>query len=371
MKNDLHISPEKIMDCLSDGVYVCDRDRRIVYWSKSAERITGWESKDVLGRACLEDILNHEDKDGHRLCGEEYCPLHRAMVTGVQTSVPVIVFALCKNGSRVPTQVTTAPIRDEAGEVIGGVETFRDVSPMMVDLERARKIQHQALHHELPEDSRLRFSSFFRTYDIVGGDYYAIQPLDQNRYGFLIADMEGHGVAAALYATHLSILWNRHYHLLKNPSKFAAAVNSDLIEIFGSVVTFATAMCGVIDVSERTLCYTGAGGPAPLIIHENWDIEQPTSTGPPLGVMEEIRYKEETVKLAPGDSILLFSDGAIEIQNADNEWLGVEGFIRILKTLDYPKTPIHMDTLEEELLKYSNDIRLQDDITIIEARFKV
>ncbi|MBW2144338.1 MAG: PAS domain-containing protein, partial [Deltaproteobacteria bacterium] len=184
MKNDLLISAEKIMDCLSDGVYVCDRDRRIVYWSKSAERITGWRSQDVLGRACLEDILNHEDKDGHRLCGEEYCPLHRAMVTGAQTRVPVIVFALCKNGSRVPTQVTAAPIRNEAGEVIGGVETFRDVSPMMVDLERAQKIQHQALQHDLPEDPRIRFSSFFRSYDIVGGDYYAIQPLDEDRYGF-------------------------------------------------------------------------------------------------------------------------------------------------------------------------------------------
>ena len=70
-----------------------------------------------------------------------------------------------------------------------------------------------------------------------------------------------------------------------------------------------------------------------------------------------------------GDSILLFSDGAIEIQNADNKWLGVEGFIQILKKLGYPKIAISMDTLEEELLKYSNDIQLQDDITIIEARF--
>ena len=369
MKNDLLISAENIMDCLSDGVYVCDRNRRIVYWSKSAERITGWESKDVLGRACLEDILNHEDKDGHRLCGEEYCPLHRAMVTGAATRVPVIVFALCKNGNRVPTQVTTAPIRNEAGEVIGGVETFRDVSPMLVDLERAQKIQHQAIQHDLPEDPRLSFSSFFRSYDIVGGDYYAIQPLDADRYGFLIADMEGHGVAAALYATHLSILWNRHFRLLKNPAKFAAVINEELIKIIGSVVTFATAMCGVIDVSKGALCFTGAGGPAPLIIHEDWTIERPKSTGPPLGVMEDIHYKVDTVKLAPGDAILLFSDGAIEIQDAGNEWLGIEGFIQILKNLDYPTTPIDMDTLEEELLKFSNDIRLQDDITIIEARF--
>lgn len=367
--NELLISAEKIIDCLNDGVYVCDRDRRIVFWSKSAERITGWRSEDVLGRACLEDILNHVDKDGHRLCGEEYCPLHRAMITGITTKVPLIVFALCKDGRRVPTQVTTAPIQNAAGEIIGGVETFRDVSPMLVDLERAQKIQHQALQQDLPEDPRLSFSSFFMSYDIVGGDYYAIQPLDADRHGFLLADMEGHGVAAALYAMHLSILWNRHFQLLKNPADFAAAVNEDLVKIFGSVVTFATAMCGIIDARAGTLCFTGAGGPPPVIIHENWVVEEPKSTGPPLGVMEEVPYKEKTVKLELGDSILLFSDGAIEIQNAQNEWLGVDGFVQILKRLDYPQTQLSMDNLEEELLKFSNDIRLPDDLTIIEARF--
>jgi PAS domain S-box-containing protein len=369
MPNELRISSEEILDCLSEGVYVCDRERRIIYWSKSAERITGWRSEDVLGRACLDDILNHEDKDGHRLCGEEYCPLHRAMVTGVATRVPVIVYALCKNGRRVPTQVTTAPIRNKAGEVIGGVETFRDVSPMLVDLERAKKIQAQSLEQDLPDDPRVRFSTFFMSYDIVGGDYYALRQLDADRYGFLLADMEGHGVAAALYTMHLSILWNRHYRLLNNPAAFAAAVNKDLVQIFGSVVTFAAAICGVVDALAGTLSFTGAGGPQPLIINADWTVTQPKSSGPPLGVIEDAPYKVQTVDLKPGDSILLFSDGAVEIQNADNEWLGVDGFIQILKHLDYPRTELSMDMLEEELLKFSNDIRLQDDITILEMQY--
>jgi PAS domain S-box-containing protein len=366
---DLLLSSEMILDSLSEGVYVCDRDRRIVFWSKSAERITGWQSEDVVGKRCLEDILCHVDKDGHRLCGEEYCPLHRAMITGVTTSVPIIVFAQSKDGRRIPTQVTTSPIRNAAGEVIGGVETFRDVSPILVDLERAKKIQEQSLDQDLPADPRVQFSTFFMPHDIVGGDYYAIKQIDADRYGFLLADMEGHGVAAALYAMHLSILWNRYFHLLKHPADFTAAVNAALIEIFGSVVTFATAMCGIIDVPEATLCFSGAGGPTPLIIHENWTVDQPKSTGPPLGIMEDISYKEKTVKLEPGDSILLFSDGAIEIENAKNEWLGNEGFLEILKSLGYPRKKLSMDFLEEELLKFSNDIRLQDDITIIEVRF--
>ena len=366
---DLQLSSEKILNSLNEGVYVCDLDRRIVFWSKSAERITGWQSQDVVGKRCLEDILCHVDKDNHRLCGEEYCPMHRSMITGVTTTVPIIVFAQGKDGRRIPTQVTTAPIRNEAGEIIGGVETFRDVSPMLVDLERAQKIQSQALEHDLPEDPRLRFSTFFMSYDIVGGDFHAIRMLDEDRYGFLLADMEGHGMAAALYAMHLSIQWNRHFQLVKKPTDFAAAVNAELVKLFGSVVTFATAVCGVIDARAGTLCFTAAGGPPPLIIHEDWTVEEPKSQGPPLGVMEDIPYREKTVKLAPGDSILLFSDGAVEIQNARNEWLRVEGFTQILKSLDYPRTQLSMDVLEEALLKFSNDIRLQDDITIIEVRF--
>ena len=160
MKEQL-TSSEVILDSLSDGVYVCDRERRIVYWSKSAERITGWQPGDVVGRLCLEDVLCHEDKDGNRLCGEEHCPLHRAMVTGATTTVPVIVYARGKDGRKIPMQVTTAPIRNESGEVVGGVETFRDVAPMLQDLKRAKMIQAQTLEQDLPADPRLLFSTFY------------------------------------------------------------------------------------------------------------------------------------------------------------------------------------------------------------------
>lgn len=367
--NDLLISTEVILDCLSDGVYVCDRDRRIVYWSKSAERITEWRPEDVVGRLCLEDILRHEDKDGHRLCGEEHCPLHRAMVTGVTTTLPMIVFAHGKDGRKIPMQVTAAPIRNEAGEVVGGVETFRDVSPMLVDYQRAKLIQAQTFEQELPHAPRLRFSTFFMPHDIVGGDYYGVKQLDEDRYGFLLADLEGHGLVAALYSMHLGIVWNRHYKLLRDPMEFAAEVNKELVQVFGSVVTFATAICGVIDAKGGTLRLAGAGGPPPLIIHADGTEEELKSPGPPFGVMEDVSYDEQSVKLEPGDSILLFTDGAIEIHNAKNELLGVEGLAKILKSLDYPQVQLNMGALEEELLKFSNDIRLQDDITIMEVRF--
>jgi PAS domain S-box-containing protein len=366
---NLLTSAEVILDCLSDGVYVCDRERRIVYWSKSAERITGWQPGDVLGRLCLEDVLCHEDKDGHRLCGEEHCPLHRSMVTGATTTVPVTVFARGKDGRKIPMQVTTAPIRNESGEVVGGVETFRDVAPMLQDLERAKMIQAQTLEQDLPADPRLHFATFYLPHDIVGGDYYAVKQLDSDRYGFLLADMEGHGLAAALYTMQLGSVWNQHFQLLTNPARFAAEVNKELVRIFASVVTFATAVCGVIDARAGKVRLTGAGGPPPLIIRRNQTMQKIECPGPLFGVMEDVPYEEQILELEPGDSLLLFSDGAFEIRNAKDGLLGVDGLIKILTNLDYPQKQLKMDHLQEELLKFSNDIRLQDDLTIIEVRF--
>ena len=367
--NELLLSFERILGSLSDGVYVCDTERRISYWSASAERITGWKSEDVVGRKCLEDILCHIDKDGRRLCGEEHCPLHRSMITGSITHVPVIVFAQAKDGRRIPMQVTTAPILDSSGTIVGGVETFRDVSPMLIDLQRAQKIQQHILGQPPPGDQRLRFTAHLVPQDIVGGDYYAIRLLDENRYGFMLADMEGHGVAAALYTMHLNLLWERFLPLLTEPSEFAGAVNNELVKVFGGDVSFATAVCGVLDASNGTLWLTAAGGPPPLIIRKSGTIGKIELSGLPLGVLEGVGYSGHGTRLGKGDAMLLFSDGAFEIHNAQGALLGVDGLVRLLQELDYPRTHLSIPALEERLLKFSNAIRLADDITIIEARF--
>jgi PAS domain S-box-containing protein len=357
-----------ILDSLSDGVYVCDLQRRIVYWSKSAERITGWPPKDVVGRRCLDDVLCHIDKDGHRLCGEEFCPLHRSMVTGASSSVPLIVFAKGKDGTRIPMHVAVAPIRDRAGEIIGGVETFRDMSTELVDLERAKRIQALSLEQDLPEDNRVRISTFYMPHDIVGGDFYAIRQISADQYGFLLADVMGHGVAAALHTMHLSSLWERNCHLLANPAEFAKTVNSDLAKVVKEE-SFATAICGVIDAQQRILRFAAAGGPPVLVVHPSGAVERLESPGCPFGMMEDASYNEVTTELAPEDCLLLFSDGAVEVHNANGEMLGVEGLVRILKNFGYPKSSININAVEEELLRFSNAIRLEDDVALLEVRF--
>ncbi len=358
-----------IIDALGDGVYVCDRDRRIIYWSKAAERITGWSEEDVVGRPCFDNVLCHVDKDGHQLCGEEYCPLHRAMITDTGSKGSLLVYAQGKDGQRVPMLVSVAPLRDAAGQVIGGVETFRDASTMVSDLERAKAIQELALAEDVPPDARVRFTTHYVPHGIVGGDYYGIKKLDADRYGLMLADVTGHGIAAALYTMHLSQLWERYYSMLTDPAGFAGTVNNELGKVVKSDASFATAVCGLVDLRDGVFRFAGAGGPQALLFHPDGKHECLENPGLPLAVVEDACYEQVSTEVRQGDRLLLFSDGAVEVSNAAGEMLGVDGLVGMLKRHGYPEVDIEMDAIEEALLKYSNAIRLEDDLTILEVRF--
>lgn len=125
-----------IIDNLFDGIYFVDRERKITYWNKGAERISGYSSKQVVGHSCKDNILNHVDLKGVQLC-PGHCPLSACMRDGKPREKDV--FLHHADGHRVPVLVRVAPIKDTKGRITGAVETFsRDTGVMGV-------------HHELKE----------------------------------------------------------------------------------------------------------------------------------------------------------------------------------------------------------------------------
>jgi serine phosphatase RsbU (regulator of sigma subunit) len=290
------------------------------------------------------------------------------MVTGAPSHGSLLVYAKGEQGARIPMHVSVAPLRDADGQVIGGVETFRDASAENRDLERAQAIQALALQHDLPEDPRVSFTTHYIPHDIVGGDYYAIEKLDDSRYGFVLADVMGHGIAAALYTMHLSQLWGRYRAELVDPAGFAGKVNNELVRVIKSDTSFATAVCGLLDLKDQVFRFASAGGPPVLVLHDDGTDERLEAPGYPLAVTTDSPYEETTARLRAGDRLLFFSDGAVEIMDAAGTMLGVDGLLGILRRQGYPETDIRMDALEEELLRYSNAIRLPDDLTLIEIR---
>ena len=360
--------PQRLLDSIQHGVYVTDLDRRIVYWSEAAQRITGWRGEDIKGRCCHQSVLCHVDKDGRQLCGEEFCPLHRSMVTGQSSVVPLIVFAQTPTGRRIPMRVSVAPLMDD-GRIIGGVETFQDLSAEFSDMQRGKQIQEASMNAaDIAGDPRITASVHYAPHDIIGGDYYSIRLLDEDRLGFLLADVCGHGLSAALYTMHLGSLWNELSEQVREPGQFLGLMNRRLCQLLHSASDFATALCGVMDMKQRTLRIASAGGPAPLIyrLRSGGGAEEIACSGQPLGFIDEGEFDETVVQLAGGDRVLLYTDGAYEINGADGQQLGVEGLQGVLKEMGYPSKPLEFGNLEQRLLSLSNAIRFDDDLTLIE-----
>jgi len=133
---------QTLLDNLYDGVYYVDRDGRITYWNKGAERISGFSSSEVMGNRCSDNILIHVDEQGNALCTRGSCPLKKTIGDGSPREAEIYLHH--KEGHRVPVSVHIVPIRDVDGRIVGAVETFRDNSARVAALQRIEELEKMA-----------------------------------------------------------------------------------------------------------------------------------------------------------------------------------------------------------------------------------
>jgi diguanylate cyclase (GGDEF)-like protein/PAS domain S-box-containing protein len=137
---------QQILDSIKDGVYFVDTERRILFWNKGAEEMTGFKAEQVLGSYCHDNILNHVTESGVRLCFGG-CPLQTCMEDGVPRQAEV--FLHHADGQRVPVLVRVSPMKDETGRIIGGVETFTINKPSIAIRRKLDQLKEASLHDPL------------------------------------------------------------------------------------------------------------------------------------------------------------------------------------------------------------------------------
>jgi diguanylate cyclase (GGDEF)-like protein/PAS domain S-box-containing protein len=133
---------QNVFESLYDGVYFVDRQRRITYWNAAAEQLTGYSAEEVMGSSCEDNILIHINEEGRSLC-RNLCPLAATMQDGQARRTEVYLHH--KDGHRVPVSVRTTPLRDDDGNIIGGVELFSDISFKKAMQEKIRELEKLAL----------------------------------------------------------------------------------------------------------------------------------------------------------------------------------------------------------------------------------
>ncbi len=183
------------------------------------------------------------------------------------------------------------------------------------EMRLAARLQRDFLPRRLPEVGDIRFGVLYRPLGWVSGDIYDIRRLDETHLGFYVADAVGHGMPAALLTMFIKqALQSKriagHTYEIIPPHVSLEQLNAAICEQGLSSCQFCTAVYCVLDVAERTLTYSRAGHPEPLLLHADGSVELLDGPGSLLGVFPDERYASATVPLAPGDRLVLYTDGA-------------------------------------------------------------
>jgi serine phosphatase RsbU (regulator of sigma subunit) len=175
--------------------------------------------------------------------------------------------------------------------------------------------------HGLHVDSRFKPSSE------LGGDFWGLKSIDENRVAIMMVDFSGHGINAALNTFRLHALLDSEKYLEHNPAAYLQGINARLSPLLPAG-QYATMFYGVIDLANDLLTYAGAATPSPLVFPPEHD--KPligSGEGFPLGMFDDSSYENRELPFPLGASLLLYSDAITEGKSLRGERLGESGLI--------------------------------------------
>ncbi|MDF7810886.1 PP2C family protein-serine/threonine phosphatase [Hymenobacter sp. YC55] len=261
--------------------------------------------------------------------------------------------------------------------LLGAIENRRlgrqriAAAAMRKEIEIAQEVQTMLFPRVLPNDSHVAVAASYVPHTAVGGDYYDVVTLDENRFLFCIADVSGKGVAASLLMSNFQAGLRT---LLRQQADLATVANelNNLIFRNAGGDKFITVFFGLYDRTTRRLQYVNAGHNDPLLLSDQDTVILLKEGTIMLGVMDELpMLKVGEVEVPPRTLLLSYTDGLTEVFNAENDEFGEEGVLRVLRQNRFLPLPrLHEELLREIQAFNVNDSHFADDITILSCRFK-
>ncbi len=314
---------------VSIGIYITDLDRRIVFWNKAAETITGYSSEEVLGKHCRDNILCHVDRHGRQLCLSTVCPLNLCMMGNCANRVSSYIFAKKRDGSRIPVFVTVSPIHDKNGKVIGGIELFQDAAEEAFQSQLIVEVQRALFPNPKTIASLARIGYGYCLAADAGGDMFSCFPLPDGRVAGVVLDVCGHGLAAAMLSAFIrSGLGEIREKQIVRPSEILGFLVRKRAELAIRSNNF-TAMAFVFDPKTQELWLSRAGHPFPIVIDETGKGQVLEIEGEaPIGYFDEMAFSDIPVDIK-GKRLILYSDGISESRAPSGEQVDHAGIIAL------------------------------------------
>lgn len=331
-----------------------------------------------------------------------------AAVIGSGRTFEVVEGHVLPSGEQIYVQVVKTPLVDAQGQTIGLQGMFWDITEQKLaderirkahaelarsqeelrvknllmedDLKMAREIQLTMLPQQypvLPRDADAANSAFHFTHrylptGTVGGDFFSVSPLSDTEVAVFICDVAGHGVRSALITAMIRALVEELRPVAHDPGQFMTKLNSDLYAILKHTGTpvLTTAFFLVADSATGAMRYANAGHPKPLHLKRKAGqvatlLNLGKRSQPALGLFETAPYQTSETTLAPGDLVMLFTDGLYEVHAADQS-LYTQAMLTAAtqKQLQTPAATL-FDALLAEVRQFSSNAEFDDDVCIV------
>jgi sigma-B regulation protein RsbU (phosphoserine phosphatase) len=232
----------------------------------------------------------------------------------------------------------------------------RRLAGISQELETARRIQASLLPRQMPGVRGLTLAARYLPMAAVGGDLYDFLAADEERVGILVADVSGHGVPAALIASMVKVALTAQAEHAADPAAVLAGMNRIL---HGNLERgFVTA--AYIYLGAATATYASAGHP-PLLVARGGRVEEVRQESLPLGRFRRAEYRNEELRLVPGDRFLLYTDGVTEALSPAGEPFGEERLRELLAVSG------DLDAILARLAAWTGR-ELDDDVTLVAAQ---
>jgi sigma-B regulation protein RsbU (phosphoserine phosphatase) len=231
------------------------------------------------------------------------------------------------------------------------------------ELAVARRLQHSILPGDVPQLDRVRIAAAYEPMTEVAGDFYEFLPVDAQRAGFLVADVSGHGVPAALIASMIKVAVQSAAAWAREPDELLRRLGSGL-HLRGQYVTAAYLW---LDTETRTARYSAAGHP-PLVVWRaaTGSLERIESNGLLFGVAPDSDYPTCAIPFEPGDRFLLHTDGLSEPESAAGEPFGDARLEQVLRECrSQPAEELSRRLLAAVAAWRPSSVAQQDDITFL------
>jgi len=251
---------------------------------------------------------------------------------------------------------------------------------MEENLHMAREIQSAMLpqqyptfpRHAPPEQSALQFVHRYQPAETVSGDFFSVSALSEDVAGVFICDVTGHGMRAALVTAMIRALVEELKPIAQDPGMFLRQLNTDLFTILKTTGSpmLTTAFYLVANWRTGVMRFANAGHPKPLLVRRSTSCVEPLvnasgKSQPALGLFENPPYQTTEINLAPGDLVMLFTDGLYEVQGPNEELYSQERLIMDVKDrLDRPAAQL-FDELLAAIGGFSVDHEFADDVCLI------